>query len=78
MSARDALVVGQQDARAAHRRRHVDLLHQLPARIVAKAGDVTGGIFFGVANVEAIERAVASAPRSAVASSTPRCRTPAR
>ena len=53
----DTHVVGQHDARAAHRRRHVDLLDQLPTGIVAKAGDMTGGIFFFAADVEAIERA---------------------
>ena len=62
MSARTPMIVGQQDARAAHRRGHVDLLHQLPAGVVAKARDVAGGIFLRVADVEAIERAVRSAP----------------
>ena len=33
-----------------------DLLDQLPSRIVAKASDVTGCVFFARANIEAIER----------------------
>src|SRR3954452_8346580 len=55
----DAQVVGKKNARAAHRCGDVDLLDQLPARIMAKVFDVACGKFFGVANVEAIERAVA-------------------
>ena len=77
MSARTPLLSDEQNPRAAHGCGHVDLLHQLPPGIMTKAREVTGGIFFGVANVEAIERAVTlrlergQLPR-------PDCRTPAR
>ena len=54
----DAPIVGEQDARAAHRRRHVDLLDQLPAGIMAEACEVAGGVFLRIANIEAVERAV--------------------
>ena len=36
MSARTPMLSVKQDARPAHRRRHVDLLDQLPARVMAK------------------------------------------
>src|SRR5260370_30551395 len=54
----DTHIVGQEDASPATRRRHVDLLDQLPSRIMAKTRDVAGRIIFARANVEAIERAV--------------------
>ena len=57
MSARTLLSSVEQDARAAHRRGHVDLLHELAAGIMAEAGEMTGRIFVRLAHVEAIERA---------------------
>ncbi len=54
----DAEMVGENYSRAAHRRGHVDLLHQLPAGIMTETRDVTGGVFLRVPHVEAIERAV--------------------
>ena len=61
MSARMLKLSRQHDARAAHGRRHVDLLHQLSARVMAKARDVAGCVFGLVANVEAVERPVCAA-----------------
>ena len=52
-------VVGQQDACPAHRRGHIDFLDKLPARIMAEARKVSGGVIFARTNIEAIERAVA-------------------
>ena len=53
-----AVVVGQDNAGAAHGDGVVSLLHELSARGAGKAGQVAGGIFLGRAHVQLVERAV--------------------